>query len=329
MKRRDFVAAALAAASCWSAGTLAQSQPGRKRLGWLGIGAGKSTLEQPRHDAFVGRLRELGWIEGRTIEFVKRHPEGDQRRVEALARELVAQKVDLIFAPFATDAVAVRKVSGSIPLVFAVISDPVRSGLTTSLARPDRNATGVSTMFADIWGQRIQLLSEVVPASGRIAVLMNPDVEWQVRHYGLIREASAKLGRAALQVAVRTREDLEGAIGRAVNERADAIVDMPDGFFYNNRRAVIELVARTRLVALYSSIDSVDDGGLMAYSIDGRDLFRKAAAYVDRILRGASPSELPIERATRIHLVLNLKTAKAQGIKFPQSLLLRADRVIE
>lgn len=150
MRRRDFIPAALAAAWCWPAGAPAQSPPGRKRIGWLGIGAGKSTLEQPRHDDFVGRLRELGWVEGRNIEFVKRHPEGDQRRVEGLARELVAQKLDLIFAPFGPHALAVQKVAGPVPVVFAVVSDPVQSGQTTSLARPDRNATGPSTMFAEL-----------------------------------------------------------------------------------------------------------------------------------------------------------------------------------
>jgi putative ABC transport system substrate-binding protein len=329
MRRRSLLAGAGAAAGCAALGALAQPAPARKRLGWVGIGAGTRKLEQPRHDDFIGRLRELGWIEGRNIEFVKRHPEGDERRIEGFVRELIAHKVDLIFAPFGPHAVAVQKVAGPVPVVFAVVSDPMLSGLTTSLARPDRNATGVSTMFADTWGPRIQMLSEIVPASGRIAVLMNPDVEWQNRQFGLIRDAAAKLGRTALQIEVRRREDLEGAIGRAEKERANAIVDMPDGFFYNNRRTVIELVARTRLAAMFSSIDSVNDGGLMAYSIDNRDLYRKAAEYVDRVLRGAKPSELPIERATRLYLALNLKTAKTQGIKFPQSLLLRADRVIE
>lgn len=274
-------------------------------------------------------MRELGWIEGRTIEFVKRSPEGDQRKVEGPARELVAQQLDLILAPFGPHALAVQKIGGPVPVVFAFISDPVQSGLTTSLARPDRNATGPSSMFADTWSVRIQLLSEVMPASGRIAVLMDPDVEWQNRHFALISEACAKLGLAALQVAVRRREDLEGAIGRAVNERADGLVHMGDGLYFLHRRALIDLVARTRIAATYASLEAVDEGGLMAYSIDNRDLMRKAAEYADRLLRGAKPSELPIQRPTQIRLLLNLKTAKAQGIKLPQSLLVRADRVIE
>ena len=311
MRRRDFVAAALAAAPWWSAGALAQPATGRKRVGWIGAGADPKAADAALGEAFVGRLRELGWIEGRTIEFLK-HPQGDMRRVEGFARELVAQKV-----------------AGSIPLVFAIISDPVRSGLTTSLARPDRNATGPSTMFADLWGPRIQLLSEVMPPPRRIAVLMDPGVEWHNRQYGLIREACAKLGLEAIQVAVRRREDFEGAIERAVREGADGLVYMPDGLYARNGGALIDLVAGTRLAAMHSGPEAVKNGGLMAYSVDTHDLMRKAAEYVDRILRGASPRELPIERPTRVYVVLNLKTAKAQGIKFPQSLLLRADRVIE
>ncbi len=329
MKRRDFVAAALAAVPWWSAGALAQSAPGRKRVGWIGAGAGPNAPDAVLGEPFVGRLRELGWVEGRTIEFLRRRPEGDDLRAEAMVRELAAQKVDVIFAPFGPHAGAAQKVAGAIPVVFAITSDPVRSGLTTSLARPDRNATGPSTLFADLWGPRLQMLSEVRPAPRRVAVLMNPDVEWQARQYAQIREICAKLGQEALQVAVRRREDFKGAIERAVGERADGLVYMPDGLYARNSGALITLVARTRLAAMHSGPEAVQQGGLMAYSGDTRGLMRKAAEYVDRILRGASPSELPIERPTQIHLVLNLKTAKAQGITFPQSLLVRADRVIE
>jgi putative ABC transport system substrate-binding protein len=329
MKRRDFVLAGLAAASWRSAGALAQSPGKLKRVGWLGAGTGPNPGEVAMGEAFVGRLRELGWVEGRTIEFHKRHPEGVPSRAEGLARELVAQQVDVIFAPFGPHALAAQKVAGAIPVVFALISDPVQAGLTASLARPDRNATGPSTMFADVWGPRIQQLSELVPRPRRIAVLMNPAVDWQNRQYGEIREVCAKLGLAALQIAVRRREDFEGAIEEAVRERADGLVHTGDGLYFVNSRAFVELVARTRLVATYANLENVDDGGLMAYSIDAGDVMRKAADYVDRILRGASPRELPVERPTRLHLVLNLKTAKAQGVRFPQSLLLRADRVIE
>lgn len=329
MKRRSFIAAALAAAFSRSAGVLAQPSSGRKRVGWIGFGADPGAVDAVQGEAFVGRLRELGWVEGRTIELLRRRPLGDPRLLEGMLRELVAHKVDLIFAPFGPQALAAQKVAGSIPVVFAVSSDPVQAGLTTSLARPDRNATGPSTMFADTWGARIQMLSGVLPASGRISVLMNPDVEWHNRHYGLIREAGAKLGLAVLQVAVRRREDLEGAIGRAVNERADGLVYVPDPLYYLNRRALIDLLARTRIAAMYASLEAVDEGGLMAYSTDNRDLMRNAAEYVDRLLRGAKPGELPIQKPTQIYLRLNLKTAKAQGIQFPQSLLLRADRVIE
>ena len=331
MKRREFVLAALAAACGRPSGTHAQTTGKLKRLGWIGAGADPKAADAALGEAFLGRMRELGWVEGRTIEFLRRRPgpQADERRVEDVARELAAQKVDLIFAPFGPHARVARNVAGAIPVVFAIISDPVQSGLTTSLARPDRNATGPSTLFANTWGARIQLLSEVVPSPRRIAVLMNPDVDWQNRQYEQIREACAKLHLAALQAPVRRREDFEGAIERAVGERADGLVYMADGLYARDGSTLIDLIARTRLAAMHSGLEAVKIGGLMAYSVDTRDLMRKAADYVDRILRGASPSELPIERPTEIHLVLNLKTAKAQGITFSQSLLLRADRVIE
>lgn len=331
MKRREFLVAAIAAGGSFATGATAQ-EPGKpKRVGWIGAGAAPDGSDAWLGEAFVGRLRELGWIEGRTIEFLRRHPgpQADEQRVEGVARELVEQKVDLFFAPFGPHASAALKVAGSVPIVFAITSDPVRGGLTTSLARPDRNATGASTLYADLWGPRVQQLSEVVPKPRKIAVLMNPDVDWQNRQYGQIREICAKLGLASVQVAVRRREDFEGAIERAASEGADALTHMPYSLYALNSRALIRLVARTRLAATYAGPEFVDDGGLMTYAIDLRDNMRKAADYVDRILRGAGASDLPIERPTRVYLVLNLKTAKAQGITFPQSLLLRADRVIE
>jgi putative ABC transport system substrate-binding protein len=331
MRRREFLIAAIATGGSLATGAAGQVPGKPKRVGWIGAGAAPNEPDAWMGVPFVARLRELGWIEGRTIEFLRRRPGAgaNEQRVEGLARELVEQKVDLIFAPFGPHAIFAHKVAGSIPLVFAFTSDPVRGGLTTSLARPDRNATGPSTLYADLWGPRIQILSEVLPKPRRVAVLMNPDVDWQNRAYAQIREICAKLGLASLQVAARRREDFEGAIDLAVREGADALTYMPDGVFALNSRALVKLVARTRLAATYSGPESVDDGGLMTYSTDSRDVMRKAAEYVDRILRGARASDLPIERPTRVYLVLNQKTAKAQGITFPQSLLLRADRVIE
>ncbi len=329
MKRREFLVAAIAAGGTLATRASGQDARKLKRVGWIGAGADPNAPDAALGKPFVERLRELGWVEGRTIEILRRRPEGDDRRAEAMARELAAQKVDLIFAPFGPHAVTAQKVAGPVPVVFAFVSDPVRSGLSTSLARPSRNATGPSTLFADLWGPRLQLLSEVAPKPRRIAVLMNPDIDWQKRQYAQIRDICTKLGLEAVEVAVRRREDFEGAIERAVGERADGLVYMPDGLYARNGDALVALVARTRLAAMHSGPEAVQKGGLMAYGTDTRDLMRKAAEYVDRILRGASPSELPIERPTQIHLALNLKTAKAQGIKFPQSLLLRADRVIE
>ena len=326
MKRRDFIAAALAAP------LLAHAQPSGKlkRVGWMGAGVGTAKTQQPLHDAFVNRMRELGWIEGRTIEYLRRSDLGsDERRVEAAVRALVAARVDLIFAPFGPHAVAAHKITHEIPIVFAILSDPVLLGLAKSMARPGENATGPSTRENDLRGLRLQILREAVPTVRRVAILMNPEVDWNVDLTKTLSDLCQKVGLDSLAVPVRRREDFAAAIERAVRERADALLHMPDGFYFNNRRALVELVGRTRLAATYTNPEYVDDGGLMAYAIDVTENMRKAAEYVDKILRGARPGDLPIEQVSRFEFVVNLKTAKAQGFRIPQSVLLRATRVIE
>lgn len=330
VSRRKFVQTAL----LWSAGAhpvaLAQGTPALKRVGWITSSPTNVATALPLNAAFESRLRELGWIEGRTIAY-QRHGgvENDQLRIEAAARALVADKVDLIFAPFGPHAVAVRKITREIPIVFAIIGDPVSAGLAGSLAHPGGNATGPSTQEVGIREPRLQYLREAVPTIRSVAVLLNPDVKWNVDLYKRLSESCAKLGLDSRSVPVRRREDFESAIAQAVRERADALLHMPDGFYFANRRALVELVGQTRLAATYTNPEYVDDGGLMAYAIDVTEVMSKAAEYVDKILRGARPGDLPVQQASRFEFVINLKTARAQGFKIPQSILIRATRVIE
>ena len=330
MKRREFVLASLAAASGSPGTVFAQTPKSLKRVGWITSAPTNAMTNQPLNTAFENRLRELGWIEGRAIEFLRHGGlENDQGRVEAAVRALVAAKVDLIFAPFGPHAIAARKLTREIPIVFAIIGDPVSGGLADSMARPGGNATGPSTQEHQLLAPRLQILREAVPTIRRVAVLMNPDVDWNVARTKSLAEVCATLGLKSGPVPVRRREDFGPAIEQAVRERADALLHMPDGFYFANRRALVELVGRTRLAATYTNPEYVDDGGLMAYAIDIPEVMRKAAGYVDKILRGAKPGDLPVEQASRFEFVVNLKTAKAQEFKIPQSVLLRATRVIE
>jgi putative ABC transport system substrate-binding protein len=330
MRRRHFILAALAAASSGPTRVTAQALQRPKRVGWVLSAPLSAKATQPIQTAFEDRLRELGWVEGRSIAYLRHGGlENDERRVEAAIRELVSAKVDLIFAPFGPHAVVARRITREIPIVFAIIGDPVAGGLAASLARPGGNATGPSTQETQLRGPRLQYLREAVPSLRRVAVLMNPDVAWNVSLYKALAGLCAQLGLESLPVPVRRREDFGAAIEQAVRDRADALLHMPDGFYFANRRTLVQLVGRSRLAATYTNPEYVDDGGLMAYAIDIKDVMRKAAEYVDKILRGAYPGDLPVEQSSRYEFVVNLKTARAQGFVIPPSLLLRADRVIE
>lgn len=330
MNRRAFVLAPLAAACARATSGLAQTPTALKRVGWISSAPANAKAPARQNAAFEARMRELGWIEGRTIEYLRHGGvENDQLRVEAAARALVAAKVDVIFAPFGPHAKLARGVTREIPIVFAIVGDPLSAGLVDSLARPGGNATGPTTQENALRELRLQILREAVPAIRRVAIFMNPDVDWNVSLAKTLAETCAKLKLEALPIPVRRREDFAAAIERAVHERADALLHMPDGFYFANRRALVDPVGRTRLAASYTNPEYADEGGLMAYAVDIQDIMRKAAEYADKILRGAKPGDLPVEQASRFEFVVNLKTARVQGFKIPQSVLLRATRVIE
>jgi ABC-type uncharacterized transport system substrate-binding protein len=261
-----------------------------------------------------------------------RDAEGKPERLSALAAELVALKVDVIVAAGAPHALAVKQTTRTIPIVFAVAADPVTDGLVTSLARPGGNVTGLSSFGPELVGKRLELLRQAVPGVSRVAVLWQPGGSGERTDKDMLKRAEVAaraLGVRLQFVEARGPADIDRAFSDMTRERADALIVLGSPMFFAERRRLVDLAAKHRLPALYSARDSVDAGGLMSYGQNFADLFRRAATYVDKILKGAKPADLPVEQPTKFELVINLRTAKALGLTIPPSLLARADQVIE
>ncbi len=301
----------------------AGAQPAGKvfRIGVLGAGS-PELLRQS--------LRELGYVEGLNLAFEWRGAEGKTERFDALAAELVRLEVDVIVAIAPAATFAAKRSTASIPIVMVNTPDPVQLGLVVSLGRPGGNVTGTTTLSADLSIKQLELLKEAVPRAARIAVLWNPSNPW---HPLALKGAEAAARSLAVQlqiVAVRGPEELDNAFAAMTRERAGAVLVLADPMTFFHRTRLADLAAKRRLPAMYGgSRGYIDAGGLMYYWAHQADLYRRVGSYVDRILKGAKPGELPIEQPTRFELVINLKTAKALGLTIPQSLLLRADQVIE
>jgi putative ABC transport system substrate-binding protein len=275
-------------------------------------------------------MQELGYVEGRDITFEYRFADGKPERLPALAAELVRLKVDVILAPSTSAAQAAKQATVMIPIVIATAGNPVGDGLIASLARPGGHVTGL-TMLAgpEIGGKYLALLKETVPRVSRVAVLWNP---YTSPHAVVLREievAARSLGVKRQPLKVRGSDEIGSAFSTMTRERAEALVVLADPMFFSQRTEIADLAAKGRLPAMYGLREHVEAGGLMAYATSTSDLFRRAATYVDKILKGTKPADLPIEQPTRFELVINLKTAKALGFTIPQSLLLRADQVIQ
>jgi putative ABC transport system substrate-binding protein len=285
-------------------------------------------IASPFAEAFRQGLRELGYVEGKNIVIEYRHAEGKYDRLPSLAAELVRLNVDIIVTASTQAAQAGQQATRSIPIVMTVVSDPVESGLVGSLARPGGNVTGLSLMHPELSGKRLELLKEVVPKLSRVAVLSNlsnPIIPPLLRE----TEAAARAVGVQLQVVeVRGPIELDSAFGAMTRDRAGALVVLPDGIFQNERRRIAALAAKGRLPTMYAWREAVDDGGLMAYGASVPDILRRAATYVDKILKGTKPADLPVEQPLKFELVINLKTAKQIGLTVPQSVLYRADKVI-
>jgi putative ABC transport system substrate-binding protein len=279
--------------------------------------------------AFRSGLRERGWIEGQNIVVEFRAAEGNTARLPELAADLVRLKVDLIVARSSTFVQAAKEATASIPIVFLIHADPVGTGHVTSLARPGGNVTGLTAMMTDLAPKELELLISAVPVAKRIAVLWNPDTPSHTPALKAVEEAGRTLRVQVQAVGARTAAELEGAFTAMARARAQAVLVLGNPLFLGERQRVAELAIKRRLPTVFNLKDNVDAGGLMSYSPNYDDLYQRGAIYVDKILKGAKPADLPVEQATTFELAINLKTAKALGLTIPQTLLQRADHVIE
>jgi ABC-type uncharacterized transport system substrate-binding protein len=328
MRRRKFITLLGGAAVCWPLAARAQ-QPAAKvpRIGFLGNSTAE--LEANLVGSFRDGLRALGYEEGRNIVIEYRWAEGKYERFPALIAELVASNVDVIVTAGTPASLAVKTATTSIPLVMIAVGEPVATGLVASLARPGGNITGVTSMSAEIEGKRLELLREVAPNISHIAVLWNAGSPIQVIQERETRAAAQVLGMKMLSLGVRTLEEIEDAFAAIMRERPGALLVLADRLFLHHRTLIMEFATQHRLPGVHAYRELVEVGGLMSYGPSYADMHRRAATYVDRILKGEKPADLPVERPVKFELVVNLKAAKALGLEVPPTLLARADEVIE
>jgi putative tryptophan/tyrosine transport system substrate-binding protein len=328
MKRRTFMAMLTGGIVVVPLAAEAQQAAKVARIGWLW-----AYLAANLHlrEAFLQGLRDLGYVEGRNVVIEYRSAEGKLEQLPALAAELVALKVDVIVAPTTLAALAAKQATKTIPIVFTVAADPVTDGLVTSLARPGGNVTGFSFFAPELVGKCLELLKQSVPGVSRVAVLWHPGGFPERTEKDILKEAEVAaraLGVRLQLVEARGPKDFDRAFLDMTKARAGALTVLTTPMLLGERRRLVDLAAKNRLPAVYPRREFVDAGGLMAYGPSGLDLFRRAATYVDKILKGAKPGDLPVEQPTKFELVINLKTAKALGLTIPPPLLGRADEVI-
>jgi ABC-type uncharacterized transport system substrate-binding protein len=324
MDRRAFLAGA---AALLAAPLAAKAQQAGRvyRVGYLSTGALPP-------EAFLQGLRDLGYVEGRNVVIDYRSAEGKPERLPALAAELVALKVDVIVAPNTPAALAAKQATRTLPIVFIGVGEPVTSGIVTSLARPGGNVTGLSIVSPELVGKWLELLKQAVPGVSRVAALWQPgamDERTEKDMFKGAEVAARALGVRLHFVEARGPEDFDRAFSDMTRARAGALTVRPAPMFVSERRRLVDLAAKNRLPTVYPWREFVEAGGLMAYGPNLADLFRRGATYVDKILKGTKPGDLPVEQPPKFDLVINLKTAKALGLQIPQSLLQRADQVIE
>lgn len=274
-------------------------------------------------------LRDLGWVEGKNISIEYRYAKGSSDPLPVLAADLVRLKVDLIIGSSTPEALAARNASRTIPVVMVIPGDPVGSGLVESLARPGGNVTGLTQMSPQLAGKRLELLKEIVPGLSRVAVVWSPQSQPSRLILKELQLPARQLGIELHSLAVRSAGDFSQAFEETIRSRVGALIPLAHPLITTNLKRIADFAEKNRLPSIYQFSYFADGGGLMAYGPDRADLYRRAATYVDRILKGANPANLPVEQPTKFELVINLKTAKALGITIPQSVLVRADRVIE
>jgi putative tryptophan/tyrosine transport system substrate-binding protein len=329
MRRRDFITLLSGATAVWP--LVAHSQQGERvrRIGALHSGAADDRINQARNTAFLQRLSESGWTEGRNVRIDIRWPAADADRIRRYAAELVALEPDVILATGSATVGPLLQATRSIPIVFALVPDPVGAGYVNSLAHPGGNATGFINFEYGIGAKWLELLKEIAPGVTRVAVIRDPAISAGIGLFGAIQSVAPSLRLEASAVNVRDAGEIESAVTTFARTANSGLIITGSPLATLHRRLIITLAARHKLPAIYFESGFITDGGLISYGPDQVDQFRQAAGYVDRILKGEKPGDLPVQAPTKYELVINLKTAKALGLTVPPSLLARADQVIE
>jgi putative ABC transport system substrate-binding protein len=326
VRRREFITLVGGAAAAWPLAARAQQAAKLPTIGFLGQST--PVVETQRLAAFLKRLRELGWIEGRTVAIEYAWGQGSSERFAEIAADFVRLKVDVIVTSGTANVIAAKQATSVIPIVFAVAGDPIANNLVASLARPGGNVTGLSTLATDLAGKRLELLREAVGGLRRLATIGNVGNSLAVLEMSEVQAAAARFGLEAAALQIRRAEDIAPAF-EALRGGADALYVVADPLVNTNRARIHTLAMGARLPAIYNAKEHVEAGGLMSYGPNFPELYRRAAEYVDKILRGAKPADIPVEQPTKFDLIINLTTAKALGLDVSPTLLARADEVIE
>jgi putative ABC transport system substrate-binding protein len=323
IRRRKFITL-LGGAAVWPFAANAQQAGKLFGIGYLSLLPGDDS------DTVLQRLHELGYSEGKNLRFDQRSADGRAERLPQLAAELVRTGPDVLIAGFGTLAAqAAQAATKTIPVVFTSVGDPIGSGLVASLNRPGANVTGVTSQASDVVGRRLQILEEFIPGNRTVAVVLNPETPFSALALQELR-AAADARQLPLEIfEVRTADQVSVAIEAAIKAGAAGLVTLEDPLTLSLRRQLVDLAAKARLPAIYGNRAFAEAGGLMSYGVDRRQLYRRAAEYVDKILKGTNPADLPVEQPTKFELVINLKTAQALGLTVPNTLLVSADEVIE
>jgi putative ABC transport system substrate-binding protein len=327
MNRRTFVGTAACFLLASPLAALAQQEGKIWRIGVLWPGS--ASPPNSRIEAFRQGLRELGYVEGRNVEMVYRYAEGDYARLPALAADLVRVKVDVILGAGAPAVSAAQKATTTIPIVIGTAGDPVGTGFARSLARPGGNITGLSDLSSDLGSKLLDLLTGTVPGLSRVGVLTNPGNSSHGTILVSIQSAASSMGVTIVHVTARSADEINGAFSKLAQEKVGAVIATADPLFNVHTHQIAKSAVRLRLPTISGYLPFAEDGGMMSYGPDFAENFRRAATYVDKILKGANPGDLPIEQVTKVSLMVNLKTAQSLGVTVPQSILLRADGVIQ
>jgi putative ABC transport system substrate-binding protein len=325
MRRREFITLFGGAAVAWPLAARAQ-QTRIFRIGYLDPGSISRVVP---FNAFMNAFRELGWVEGGNVACERRYAENHLERLPEFAAELVRLNVDVILASGTLGPLAAKRATSTIPIVMTAAGDPVGSGLVASLARPNGNVTGMSLMAPDLGGKRLELLKEIVPRLSHVAVLWNAANPYPALAFQETQAAGQKLGIQVQSLEVRGADDFDEAFERMRRQRPDALIAIEDPLTVTYRKRIAELAVDEKLPSLYGVREFVEAGGLVSYGGNVADLFRRAAGYVDKILKGAKPADLPVQQPTRFEMVINLKTARTLGITVPLIMQMTADEVIE